>query len=198
MRKKVITSTIVLTLAVGAGIYLPNITHHGKIIVKDQATYPAFTLHEMTDHADRIVYGTVVKRENTKKIKIPVTTEFDVDDRNAGKFIEETVTEVKIQVEEPIKDTNENQLKSLDKQGNTIITYNEAGGDAGAYFIEPEGGALQEGEKVIVFLNEAGFTWGSQGVLRVEAKKVTTNNYNDKTQYEVNDFIEKVEILDAN
>ncbi|OWR31447.1 hypothetical protein CDO73_06885 [Saccharibacillus sp. O23] len=175
MKKKVILSAAFLLLCIAAALYLSYAMHHGKFAIQEQATYPAFSLEEMTDQASQIVYGTVVGREKTKTIKIPVNTGFDTDDTNQGKFLEETVTEVKIQVEELIK--------GAANQENAIVTYNESGVRA-----------LHKGDKVVLFLNEAGFTWGEQGVLRVtEDNRITTNNYDDEKTYNLSRFIEKIQ-----
>ncbi|OWA37271.1 hypothetical protein B9G55_04180 [Saccharibacillus sp. O16] len=175
MKKKVILSAAFLLLCIAAALYLLDAMHHRKLVVQEQATYPAFSLEEMTNQASQIVYGTAVEREKTKIIKIPVSTEFDTDDTNQGKLLEESVTEVKIQVEELIK--------GADHQENAIVTYNESGVRT-----------LQKGNKVVLFLNEAGFTWGEQGVLRVtDYNRITTNSYDDEKTYSLSSFIEKIQ-----
>ncbi|GEM_PF-4733026 len=180
MKKKVILSAAFLLLCIAAALYLPYAIHHGKFAVQEQATYPAFSLEEMTDQASQIVYGTVVGREKTKIIKIPVTAEFDTEVTNQGKFLEETVTEVNIQVEEAIKGTANPK--------NAIVTYNESGVKA-----------LRKGDKVVLFLNEAGFTWGEQGVLRVtDDNRITTNSYDDEKTYNLSRFIEKIQKFKSN
>lgn len=178
--KKVILSAAFLFLCLVATLCLSYAIHHGKFVAREHATYPAFSLEELTNQASQIVYGTVIGREKSKTIKIPVTTEFDTDDTSQGKFIEETVTEVNIQVEKAIK--------SAANPKKTMITYNESGVRA-----------LRKGDKVVLFLNEAGFTWGEQGVLRVtHDHQITTNNYDEKKTYSLNSFIEKIEKFKSN
>jgi hypothetical protein len=185
MFKKIALTVTVLAACVVAGIYYPFLGYSNKVIkpvVHDTSSYPQFELEELADQAVVVAQGFVKKRGKTQIVKIPVTTEIDVTKENEGKFLENVETPITIEVTDSIKD----------KEKKRTITYMEEGGELADRIVEPDGGLLQEGDEVVIFLNKAGHSWGSQGVLRVNNNKVALQeNKQDKT-YELADLKTKL------
>lgn len=162
-----------LIICICLGAYLPN-QFLGKPTLEVQSIYPAHTIDSLTKIADRIIVGEVVERGPTKKVKIPVSTEIDVDDRNKGQFVEDIVTEVKIKVTDPLKNSKKDE----------IISYYEEGGETEQAIFIPEGGRINKREEVLIFINEHGYSWGPQSVIKSLNDKYQVEFHNDKGSYD--------------
>ncbi|MBB3108097.1 hypothetical protein FHS18_000125 [Paenibacillus phyllosphaerae] len=160
MIKKIALTGTVIVACVTAGLYYPFLGHSEKIVkpvYHDSASYPYFETEQLMGEAEVVAHGVVKQRGKTEIVKIPVTTEIDVTKENEGKFVENVETPITIEVTEIIKG----------KEKKKNIIYMEEGGELEDRIVEPDGGFLQEGDEVVVFLTEGGHSWGKQGVLRV-------------------------------
>lgn len=121
------------------------------------AKYPPMNIESLSKQADVVVEGVVVKRGASQVTKIPTV----IPD---GQFAEFPETPIEIRIVERIKG----------KDTPATVTYWEAGGDFPTKKMIPEGGQLQPGDKVLLFLNEAGHSWDPRdSVLRIVDDKVT-------------------------
>jgi hypothetical protein len=176
LNKKTLFICLFFVSCIGIGFAIPQYigdANVSKPVIKNSATYVEFDLVTLTNKADYVVHGIVTKRDKSKKVKIPISTEIDIDDRNKGKFLETVETEVTLEVIDSIK--NKDNKKS--------IIFNEEGGEMENAIIEPPGGALKIGDEVIIYLNQAGHSWGGQGILKIIDGKIKVNNSKEIKEY---------------
>lgn len=128
-----------------------NASH--KAVSEFEALYPIMLLEDLmtSSEVEYIVHGIVIKRQTAEMRKIPTIN-------GGGYFAERPETAVTVRVKEILKGT---------VTGGEII-YHEDGGEFENMIITPEGGALQPGEEVILFLNKYGYGWGDQSVYRIQ------------------------------
>ncbi|GGD81992.1 hypothetical protein [Paenibacillus nasutitermitis] len=191
MIKKLIVTGTVLTACIAAGIYYPFLGQSDKIlkpVIPNMASYPYVEMEDLVGRADVVAHGIVKKRGKTQIVKIPVSTEIDVTKENEGKFLESVETPVTIEVMDTIKD----------KEKKKTIIYWEEGGELSDRIVEPDGGFPQEGDEVVIFLNQSGHSWGAQGVLKVNDNQVDVLENKQIRKYNLEDFDTKLKNLVAN
>lgn len=162
------------TFFIASGILTAFISYKPEIEVA--ATYPDLNLTELSGKADYIIHGVVDSKSKTKKVRIPVTTELNVDDSQDGHYLEDVLTEVKIKVIDPLKS----------KEQITYVTYNEEGGELEGVIYLPDGGLLKKGEEVLIFMNKDGFAWGAQSILKIHGEEAF--NQKDHKFYNLNEL----------
>jgi|GEM_PF-4305371 len=150
-----------------------------KPVIHSTSDYPYLEIGELAEEAAFIVHGIVENRGKTVKTRIPISIEIDVNKDNEGQYIEEVETPISIKVISAVKP------KTF---AETEVVYMEEGGELPTVIIKPSGGALQEGDEVVLFLNEAGRSWGSLGVLKVSDGKVSVIERMERKTYIVDEL----------
>ncbi|MCR8655732.1 hypothetical protein [Paenibacillus endoradicis] len=184
MRKKVIFTVFVLALLIILGLLTSKILSSSTFtVVNSDASYPAMSLEELSIEADKIFQGIVIKRGQSKLIKVPYSTDLEVNIKSEGKYFEFAVTKVEIKVTVPIKNTQKNEIIVYMEDGGTINNKTYISGD----------GQLQVGQEILIFSNEAGYSWGAQSLYSISEKDtVNLQLYNDMNVYNVNDLKTKI------
>lgn len=128
-----------------------------KEIIEISAVHPAYTLETMTEAAETIVHGTVIEKGESF---------IHTSETNTGRIIESVFTPITISVTDCLKgDATE------------TVVYNQRGGEIENKIYEfNDGGEVEVGEEVILFLNEVNVTWGGQGVYKIEDGNTTVEN----------------------
>ena len=135
-------------------------------VIENMATYPAYTLEQLTDEATYIVEATVSKVKDSRMEKVDA---YYIDE--AGKKVDcpsyFPITPIVLEVKQVIKG----------EMSSKRITYYEEGGVTETQIELPPGIAMREGMELIFFLNENGYgLGGGQGLFPVygDAVKVTS------------------------
>ncbi|WP_273123345.1 hypothetical protein [Bacillus weihaiensis] len=179
---KLLSIALCAALSIGSGVTLSNVLMNGdeheheqhvtKNQIDAQAIYPQYTLEELVNTADIIVYGKVKTKDKPKKNK------FTIGSDEKAEIVEEVKTGVQIKVKKSIK--NDQDLK--------VINYIEDGGEIDGITYMPEEGLLEKGEEVIIFVNKEGYAWGPQSVIRVNNGKVDVEG----VERDKDEFIEEL------
>lgn len=120
-----------------------------KKVVEQQALYPAYTVETITNASTLIVHGVVSKKGESF---------IHYSETNDGDYIESVFTPYTIRVTDCLKG-----------EADKTVIYNQRGGETeDAIYTVHDGGEVEKGEEVLLFLNEVNVSWGSQGVYRIE------------------------------
>ena len=135
-------------------------------VIENMATYPAYTLAQLTDEATYIVEATVSRVKDSKMEKVDA---YYIDE--SGKKVDcpsyFPITPVVLEVKQVIKG------EMISKR----MTYYEEGGATETHIELPPGIAMREGMELIFFLNEKGYgLGGGQGLFPVYGDKVKVTN----------------------
>lgn len=186
LKNKFLLPSIFFTVCIAGGIYYSFLGHseaNVKPVIHYTASYPAYEIEELTDQATTVIHGVVQKIGRTEIQQVPLSTEIDITDENKGKFLEIPETAVYITVKD--------SLKQKDAEP-TEIVFKEEGGELQKQIIEPDGGFLEVGDEVIIFLNESGHSWGSMGVLKVTNDTVKAIINHESQQLNLEAFKERI------
>ncbi|WP_405159196.1 hypothetical protein [Paenibacillus sp. FSL H8-0283] len=176
-----------------------------KPTIEYSATYPNYTLDELSKVADNIVYGKVEARGETvsEKIYLPKTNNelisnsseqssynLDFTKQEEVTYVEDLYTDISVKIITPIKMDGKiagaGYRMTMEEQ---TILYKEEGGETENLRIVPDGGELNEGDEVILFTNHVGKSWGPQSVLKVIDGAVYDKN---GTKYNVEELISRL------
>lgn len=151
------------------GIMLSNFVSSAQPVVHQGTIYEEHDLKELVQQADTVIYGKVWKKGEAEKIQIRL------DD---GEIVEDVRTEIEIKVKENLKGSSEGK----------IVKYIQYGGEVEGIIYESDGGVLEKGEELIIFLNEYGFNWGEQSLLRVDKDEVKAKG----EKYKLKDLVREL------
>ncbi|WP_282020496.1 hypothetical protein [Planomicrobium okeanokoites] len=135
------------------GVMLSNFVSSAQPIVHQGTIYEEKNLKELVQQADTVIYGEVWKKGEAEKLQITL------DD---GEVVEDVRTEIEIKVKENIKGSSEGK----------IVKFIQYGGEVDGIIYESDGGVLEKGDEIIIFLNEYGFNWGEQSLLKLNKDEV--------------------------
>lgn len=141
-----------------------------KNIVEQSALHPAYTVETIVEASTLIVHGKVLNQGESFIYSA---------ETNTGDTIDLVFTPMTIEVMDCLKGS----------AGETIV-YNQRGGETEtAIYQVDDGGEVEVGEEVVLFLNEVNVTWGEQGVYRIQDGNTMIENrmlpiafYSDSSQ----------------
>lgn len=186
LKNKFLLPGIFLTVCIAGGLYYPFLGHSEAIVkpvIHNTASYPAYEIEELTDQAATVIHGVVQKIGETEIQKVPLSTEIDITEENKGKFLEIPETPVYITVKDSLKQQDTEQ---------TEFVFKEEGGELQKQIIEPDGGFLEVGDEVVIFLNDSGHSWGSMGVLKVSNDTVKAKINQESQQLNLEELKERI------
>lgn len=143
-----------LALAAAVFIFVSLAAKEAKVseeslpVFSSTASYPEFTLSELTQESEFIVYARIAKTGDSISNPIYVSYSGEIDaEPDDVLYFPETPINVEII----------NAIKGNTKDG---LVYLQDGGRAKDYILLPSGHQLEENMEVILFLNEYGKGWG--------------------------------------
>lgn len=151
-RKTAILFTLIIFLSV-IGLWGYN-KNKSLPVIYSTSTYPDYSMGELVNESDNIVYGKVVEIGKTQMQEVSVST--TLDPTKVEDVLYYPITPITISIEDSVKGDN----------SSTIIYYEESGATS-TYIQRPDGYQMEQGMEVVLFLNESGYGWGSQSVYPV-------------------------------
>lgn len=178
-KTRIIKYSIGVTVLIIAVITFLKMYNNKQIIITSEATYPLFTLEELKEKSQYVIYGKVKSKEKSIIEKVHVKDK-NLEDND----IIEVLTPVTIEIIDSIKNPDYKQE----------ILYLEEGGETDEYIMKSDIPTVDKSEKMIIFIASNGKTFGEQGILRVKDNIVSYIDTKDKVKKtkELKEFIKEL------
>ena len=167
MKRKILNVSIIcaiLGITCFAGYQIKMNEKADLPVFENTSIYPEFSFPDLVNEATYILNAEVIDVGDSFMKEIPVS--LTENPNEATEILSYPVTPITLKVETPIKGNI---------SPNEEYIYYEDGGITDTCIILPSGYAMEEGYKVILFLNDDGYCWGEQSIYPIVGDHVILN-----------------------
>ena len=188
MKRKILSVSIIcviLGITCFAGYQIKMNEKADLPIFENTSIYPEFSFPDLVNEATYILNAEVIDVGDSFMKEIPVS--LTENPNEATEILSYPVTPITLKVETPIKGNI---------SPNEEYIYYEDGGITDTCIILPSGYAMEEGYKVILFLNDDGYCWGEQSIYPIVGDHVILNE--TAMAYMQSDFVSTKDVNTIN